>query len=233
MWFKQKNYSKNIGGENLLKENNVWFEKHRPQTFEEIVGQDEIINVIIPRLDNLTHMIFEGKAGTGKTTTAQVIAKTINADFMELNSSEERGLDTVRGKITNFCRHLSFNDAPYKILFLDEADNMTNDAQAALRPIIEKYSHNCRFIIGCNYIDKIIPPIKDSRCKIYRFKPINNNDVVKRLRLIAERENIHMSISEKDYVEIAENSRGDMRKAINKLQMGDYGHTEVAQVFTL
>jgi len=216
-----------------MKENNVWFEKHRPQTFDEIIGQDEIIQIIIPRLNNITHMIFEGKAGTGKTTTAQVIAKTINADFMELNSSEERGIETVRGKITSFCRHLSFNNAPYKIIFLDEADSMTTEAQAALRPIIEKYSHNCRFIIGCNYIDKIIPPIRDSRCKVYRFRPINTEDVIKRLRVIAERENIHLSINEKDYKEIAENSRGDMRKAINKLQMGDYGNSETAQVFNL
>ena len=152
---------------------------------------------------------------------------------MELNSSEERGIDTVRGKIMSFCKHLSIlgNNAPYKILFLDEADSMTNEAQLALRPLMEKHAHNCRFIIGCNYIDKIIPPIK-SRCKIYRFRPVSTDSIIKRLRVIVGEE-IHLSISEQDYKEIAENSRGDMRKAINDLQMGDYGNTETAQVFNL
>lgn len=209
---------------------NIWIEKYRPDSFEEIVGQEEIINAIQQRLNNLPHMIFEGKAGTGKTTTAHVISRTLDTDFLELNSSEERGIDTVRGKIMSFAKHLSFRKAPYKILFLDEMDSMTNEAQLALRPMMEKYAHNCRFIIGCNYIDKIINPIK-SRCKLYRFKPINMESVVKRLQYIAEKENIYASISEEDLKDIAERSRGDLRKAINDLQMGDYGSSEISKVF--
>jgi len=211
--------------------NNIWIESYRPKEFKEIVGQDDIIQAIQTKINNLPHLIFEGKAGTGKTTTAKIIANTINADFMELNSSEERGIDTVRGKIMSFAKHLSFNvSAPYKILFLDEMDSMTSEAQLALRPLMEKYAHNVRFIIGCNYLDKIIQPII-SRCKIYRFKPIDTKSIIKRLQYIAEKENIYVSMSEKDFEELAERSRGDMRKAINDLQMGDYNNGEVAQIF--
>ena len=211
---------------------NIWIEKYRPKDFDGIVGQDEIITVIQDRLSNLPHMIFEGNAGTGKTTTAKAIANGINADFLELNSSEERGLDTVRTKIMSFVKHLSFNNAPYKILFLDEADGITPDAQLALRPMMEKYSHNCRFIFGCNYLEKIIQPLR-SRSKTYRFRPIDKNSIIKRLKYIAEQENIYTSISEKDYEELADKSRGDLRVAINNLQMKDYGHSEIAQVFSL
>lgn len=218
---------------------NIWIEKYRPKEFSEIVGQDEIIKAIqsrvsnMPHLCNLPHLIFEGKAGTGKTTTAEVIAKTLDTDFMPLNSSEERGIEIVRGKIKDFCRHLSFHvEAPFKILFLDEMDSMTTDAQLALRPMMEKYAHNTRFVIGCNYLDKIIQPII-SRCKVYRFKPIDEENIIERLKYIAEKENIYISMAEEDFKELAEHSRGDMRKAINSLQMGDYGHSDTEQVFTL
>lgn len=215
-------------------ENNIWVEKYRPDSFEGIVGQDEIITAIQSRLNNLPHMIFEGKAGTGKTTTAHVISQTLNTDFLELNSSEERGIDTVRGKIMSFAKHLSFNKAPYKILFLDEADSMTGEAQLALRPLMEKHAHNCRFIIGCNFIDKIINPIK-SRCKTYRFKPVDKDNVIRRLRYVAERENVFVSMSEQDIDnaldDLADRSHGDLRKAINDLQMNDYGGSEISKVF--
>lgn len=215
---------------------NVWIEKYRPTNLDEIVGQDEVVVKIKERLNmqgaNIPHLIFEGGAGTGKTTLAKCIALNIGCDFKEINSSEERGIEIVRHKITDFARHLSFNNAPYKILFCDEADGITTDAQDAMKSLIEKYSHNCRFIFGCNNIDKIIQPIK-SRCKIYRFKPIDKVNVIKRLRYIAEKENIYTCISEQDFDELAERSRGDLRKAINDLQMGDYGHSIKEQIFTL
>lgn len=207
----------------------VWIEEYRPQTFDEIVGQDEIIEAIKGRLHNLPHMIFEGRAGVGKTSCAIVIANTLDADFMELNSSSERGIDTIRGKIMSFCKHLGINKDTPKILFMDEADSMTNDAQMCLRPVIEKYSHNVRFIFGCNDINKIIIPIQ-SRCKIYRFRPVEMNAIVKRLRFIAEQENIHLVVSERDYTAIAEHSHGDFRKAINDLQMGEK-YSETAELF--
>jgi replication factor C small subunit len=209
---------------------NVWIEEYRPETFDEIVGQDEIIEAIKQRLPNIPHMIFEGKAGTGKTTTAKVIANTMNADFMELNSSEERGIETVRGKIMSFCKHLGINSDVPKILFLDEADGITAVAQESLRPVIEKYSHNVRFIFGCNDLTKIILPIQ-SRCKIYRFRPVDTNSIVKRLRYIAEQENIHLAIADKDYIAIADHSHGDFRKAINDLQMGEK-YSETSEIFS-
>lgn len=213
--------------------NNVWFEEYRPNSFEEIVGQDEIITKIQERINNLSHMIFSGPAGTGKTTIAKVIANTLNADFMELNSSEERGIDTVRGKIMSFCKHLSFHvEAPFKILFLDEADSLTNESLLALRPMMERYAHNTRFIIGCNYLDKIILPII-SRCKVYHFRPVDTDNVIKRLKYIAEKENIFVSMTEEDFKQLAEQSRGDLRRAINSLQMGDYHHSEIEQMFQL
>lgn len=208
---------------------NVWIEEYRPQSFDEIVGQDEIITAIQNRLPNVPHMIFEGKAGTGKTSTAKVIANTINADFMELNSSEERGIDVVRGKIMSFCKHLGLNSDVPKILFLDEADGITPIAQESLRPVIEKYSSNVRFIFGCNDLNKIIVPIQ-SRCKVYRFKPVNINAIIKRLRFIAEQENITLVVVDGDYKAIAEHSHGDMRKAINDLQMGEK-YTETSELF--
>jgi len=216
----------------------VWVEKYRPETLDEIVGQDEIVTAISEAIakGNLSNLIFEGKAGTGKTTTAKAIANKLDADFMELNSSEERGIEIVRGKITKFVKHLSFNGKQIKICFLDEADSMTTEAQMCLRPVMEKYTRNCRFIIGCNYVDKIIAPIRNSRCKIYRFKPIDKNSVLKRLLHIAEKENIFISMTEKDreaLAELSERCRGDMRKAINDLQMGDYDLSESEQVFTL
>lgn len=214
----------------------VWVEKYRPKSFDEIVGQDEIVNAVSEAIKkgNLSNLIFEGKAGTGKTTMAKAIANELDAEFMELNSSEERGIEIVRGKITTFVKHLSFN-SQIKICFLDEADSMTTDAQMCLRPIMEKYTHNCRFIIGCNYVDKIIAPIRDSRCKVYRFKPVDKKAVLKRLQFIAEKENIFVSMSEKDraLTEISERCRGDVRKAINDLEMRDYGGSETEQIFSL
>jgi len=214
----------------------VWVEKYRPDSFDGIVGQDEIVTAISEAIGNgnLSNLIFEGKAGTGKTTMAKAIAKELDAEFMELNSSEERGIESVRGKITTFVKHLSFN-GQIKICFLDEADSMTNEAQMCLRPIMEKYTHNCRFIIGCNYVDKIIAPIRNSRCKVYRFKPVDKNSVMKRLLYIAEKEKLFISMSEKDraLTELSERCRGDMRKAINDLQMGDYGLSEAEQVFSI
>ncbi len=210
---------------------NIWIEKHRPKELSEIVGQDEIIATIESRINNLPHMIFEGKAGTGKTTTAKVIATTIDADFLELNSSEERGIDVVRGKIMSFCKHLSFNvEAPFKILFLDEADSMTSEAQLALRSMMEKYAHNTRFIFGCNYLDKIISPLI-SRCKVYRFRPLDNLSIIRRLEYIVDKEN--MTVKEEDYEELANRARGDMRRAINDLQMNCFGHTEMEQIMEL
>ena len=126
----------------MEKLNDVWVEKYRPFDLDGIVGQDEIVKAISEAIEkgNLSNLIFEGKAGTGKTTTAKAIAHELDADFMELNSSEERGIEIVRGKITKFAKHLSFEKNQIKICFLDEADSMTTEAQMCLRPVMEKYT---------------------------------------------------------------------------------------------
>jgi replication factor C small subunit len=198
-------------------DNKIFIEKYRPKTFNDIVGQADTITFIKKHIDNLPHLIFYGKAGLGKTTLALIIANESNSDILELNSSDERGIDTVRGRIMNFIRHSSLKGK--KILFLDESDQLTGDAQLCLRPIMEKYAFNCRFILACNDISKIIEPLQ-SRCKAFEFKPLDPNDIMLRLRFIADNEFI--KASDGDLRNIAIKSNGDMRKAINDLQMEDY-----------
>jgi len=192
----------------------VLFEKYRPKNFNEIVGQEKPINTIKRNLDNLPHMILEGNAGVGKTTVVKVLCKELDANLLELNSSNERGIDIIRGKVMDFIRHLSLNNG-LKIVFFDEADSMTPDAQFSLRTIIEKYSHSTRFIFACNDISKIIEPLK-SRCKVFHFDNIKPEDMKKRLLEIINLENI--TINDNDLNKIIEDSNGDFRKAINDLQ---------------
>ena len=200
----------------------IWFEKYRPKAFNEIVGQDQIINSIMAKLNNLPHMILEGKAGTGKTSIIRLIAKQLNADVLELNSSDERGINTIRkdkkipnsGRVSDFIRNASIQGT-LKIVFFDEADGMTSEAQDCLKAMIEKYSSRVRFIFACNDIKKIIEPIK-SRCKAYHFEPCSIDSIVKRLKQIAAFE--HLNIPESTLNKIADDSQGDMRKAINDLQ---------------
>jgi replication factor C small subunit len=194
--------------------NNIWFEKYRPKTFNEILGQQDIIKTIKNKLNNLPHMILEGNAGIGKTSLVNVLVKELNCDMLELNGSDERGIDIIRGKVTTFIRHASFNKK-VKIVFFDEADSMTPEAQLCLRTIIEKYSFNTRFIFACNDIKKIIEPLK-SRCKTFSFKPITPEAMIERLKFIVDNEGI--SISEYKLKEIIDSSHGDFRKAINELQ---------------
>lgn len=202
----------------------VWFEKYRPTNFNEIVGQDEIIINILEHINNIPHMILEGDAGTGKTTIVNLISKELNAKMLVLNSSEDRGINTIRkdtkipksGRVIDFIKHADITGRP-KIVFFDEADGMTTEAQDSLKAIIEKYSGAVRFIFACNNIDKIIKPIK-SRCKIYHFKPIETKDILTRLKQIVGREKI--IISDEKLKGIADKSEGDFRRAINELQTG-------------
>lgn len=192
----------------------VWFEKYRPVTFDEIVGQKEIVAKVKSKLNNLPHMILEGIAGTDKTTLVKVISNEINAKVLELNSSDNRGIETIRGTVMNFVKH-SMDKNRLKIVFFDEADGMTSDAQDSLKAIIEKYSHSTRFIFACNNEKKIIDPIQ-SRCKTYHFKPINSDEMRTRLKHIVECENVN--INNVDLDELINDSDGDFRSAINELQ---------------
>ena len=137
---------------------------------------------------SMPHLLFSGSPGVGKTTAALCLAQDLYGDtwrenFLELNSSDERGIDVIRTKVKDFARTKPIGDAPFKVIFLDESDALTSDAQNALRRTMEKYSDICRFILSCNYPSKIIPPIQ-SRCAIFRFSPLKTEDLVKNLKEI-------------------------------------------------
>ena len=199
----------------------IWIEKYRPERLADIHGHDDII----PRLqsyverDDLPNLLFGGPAGTGKTTAAQAIARELygedwDENFLELNASDDRGIDVVRGRIKDFAR-ASFGGYDYRIIFLDEADSLTSDAQAALRRTMEQFSGNTRFILSCNYSSQIIDPIQ-SRCAVFRFSGIDDEAIETRVREIAAQEDIE--VTDDGLAAIVYAANGDMRKAINALQ---------------
>ncbi len=201
----------------------VWVEKYRPKSLDEIVGQEEIVRRLKSYVatKSMPHLLFAGPAGTGKTTSAIALARELFGDnwrmsFHELNASDERGINVVRTKIKEYARTAAPNDVGFKIIFLDEADALTPDAQAALRRTMEMYSRTCRFILSCNYSSKIIDPIQ-SRCAVFRFTPLKPDAVKARLMYIAEKEG--KKIDDRALEAIYYVSSGDMRHAINVLQM--------------
>ena len=192
-------------------------EKYRPSRLEDLKNQDDIKNILkdMVKNRNIPHMIFYGGAGTGKTSTAIAICKqlyksTYNDNVLELNASDERGIRVVREKIKTFAQKSADDD--FKIIILDEADAMTTDSQFALRRIIEKYSINTRFVLICNYINKIISPLL-SRCSVFRFKTMEYSNITNILNDIMEKENI--TIDKKLLNRLIKN---DLRKSINNLQ---------------
>jgi replication factor C small subunit len=200
----------------------IWVEKYRPKKLEEMVGQEEIIARLKSFVSKKTlpHLLLAGPAGTGKTTAALCIARELFGDewrqnLLELNASDERGIDTVRTKVKDYARTRSIGDVPYKIILLDESDALTSDAQHALRRTMEMFTQTCRFILDCNYSSRIIEPIQ-SRCAVFRFRRLSEDDVKKMLGKIAKAEKLTFGEAAEEAIIYA--SGGDLRKAINVLQ---------------
>ncbi len=201
--------------------NEIWTEKYRPKRFEDIVGQENIIERLssFVKSRSMPHCLFTGPAGTGKTSTALVMARAFfgggwQSNFLELNASDERGIDTVRTKVKDFARTMPVGNQ-FKIIYLDEADALTKDAQHALRRTMEKYSSACRFILGCNYISKIILPIQ-SRTAVFKFRPLDEQPLTSFLMRISAAEGL--KVDEEAFAALYGISEGDLRKAVNILQ---------------
>ena len=199
----------------------IWIEKYRPQSLDEVHGHESTVERLHSYIaqGELPHLLFAGPAGVGKTTCATAIAREVygedwRGNFLELNASDERGIDVVRDRIKNFARS-AFGGEDYRIIFLDEADSLTSDAQSALRRTMEQFSDNTRFILSCNYSNKIIDPIQ-SRCAVFRFSPLSDGAIESQVREIADAEGIEMADEGVDALVYAAN--GDMRRAINNLQ---------------
>ncbi|MEK6848616.1 MAG: replication factor C small subunit [Nanoarchaeota archaeon] len=204
------------------KPSEIWTEKYRPEKFEDMVGQDEIIRRIqnLVLSNNIPHLLFAGPAGTGKSTLALVVVKQLfgqawQDSYLELNASDERGIDVVRQKVKDFARTKAIGAVPFKVIFLDEADALTREAQQALRRTMEMYTNTCRFILNCNYSSKIIDPIQ-SRCAIFRFKILEKKDITKIIIKICETEKLNLNNDSIDT--LYEASEGDCRRVINILQ---------------
>ena len=206
-----------------MRENFLWVEKYRPSKLSEIVNQTEIIGsleALIKDPTDMPHLMFSGSAGVGKTTTALCIARQILGEYskdytLELNASDERGIGMVREKVKKFSRYAGMVDVPFKIIILDEADEMTSDAQTALRRIIEDTAKYCRFILIANNISKIIEPIQ-SRCATFKFTTIPEEDMINHLENIAKKEKV--KTDKKGLKAIYDYSEGDLRHAINLMQ---------------
>jgi len=200
----------------------MWTEKYRPENFSDIYGQNEIVKRVqaFIQQQNMPHLLFSGPAGIGKTSLALVIAKqffkdTWRQNFLELNASDERGIDIIRNKVKDFARTRAIGDVPFKIIYLDESDALTREAQQALRRTMENFTKTCRFILACNYSSKIIDPIQ-SRCAVFHFKPLKKEDIFSLIKKISQSENLKIDADAQEV--LYEISGGDCRKLENILQ---------------
>ena len=199
-----------------------WTEKYRPRRLDEVVGQEETVRSLkaFVKRKNMPNMLFSGPPGVGKTTCALALAhelfgQEMAGNFLELNASDERGIDVVRGRIKDFARSVSLGEAPFKVIFLDEGDALTSDAQQAMRRTMEANSSVTRFIISANYSSRIIEPIQ-SRCAVFRFMPLRQEDMRKTLEHVAKSEKL--KVDDKAFEALYYVSEGDMRRALNSLQ---------------
>jgi len=200
----------------------IWTEKYRPEKFDDVKGQDDTVKRVRAFIEqkNMPHLMFAGSAGIGKSSLSLVIAKELFGDswknnFLELNASDERGIDVVRTKVKDFARTRAIGEVPFKIIFLDECDALTREAQQALRRTMENYTQTCRFILSCNYSSKIIDPIQ-SRCVVFRFKPLEKSNVISIIDKIAKDENVTINDAAKEA--LFDISNGDCRRMENIMQ---------------
>lgn len=199
----------------------IWTEKYRPKTLDEVINQRHVVDALKAwvKEKSIPHMIFSGRAGVGKTSLSMVLARELfgenwKSSFLETNASDERGIDTIRGRIKDFARTKPIGFG-FNIILLDEADSLTPEAQQALRRTMEMYSNSCRFILSCNYSSRIIEPIQ-SRCAVFRFKELTKEHVSEYIKRIADAENLEVTNDGIDAIH--EVSEGDLRKATNLLQ---------------
>ena len=197
-------------------DNSLWVEKYRPIKLDDYVGNEHLKEKVSGYIESedVPHLLLFGRAGTGKTTLAKLIVKSIECDYMVINASDENNVDTVRNKVKNFASSQGFKK--YKIIILDEFDYMTPNAQAILRNLMETFSKHCRFILTCNYVEKIIDPIQ-SRCQTFQIVPPSKKEVAVQLDKILKSEDVNYDV--KDLVPIIDSSYPDIRKVINTCQL--------------
>ena len=197
-------------------ENTLWVEKYRPDTLEGYIGSEAVVSKVQSYLasGDIPHLLLYGKAGTGKTTLGKIVVNNIDCDHMYINASDENNVDTVRTKIRDFASSMGFN--PLKVIILDEADYLTPNAQAALRNLMETFSKTTRFILTCNYVEKIIDPIQ-SRCQVFGIIPPSKKDVALRLKHVCETEGLEPGFAPA-LVQIINSTYPDIRRSINALQ---------------